>query len=590
MNLEVSNGQKPSQPKIDIPSIIDRIKIGGEQAFVELDDYLRPRLNRFFNRRLPGQAEDLTQNTLAEVYEAIPSFEPTLDGRDYSLSFLAWTYVIARNNMNTELRSIIGEPATPFSEVIIGRQDQVSMSDAIYDRGIADDKEQEPRREPQDLMPQFRERLTGLLSPAQLKAVELRINGVEIPDIIEKLKTTKRAVLNLMYKAREKIEGELFYPAGFRQLADYQDMALSQAAGRGSLEAVKFLGLWYTTDEWVQRYQYRRVALSQTVLDQGYIALSEHTTPDEYGTLLGTKYAHLLTRNQGRIYVREEGLVEFRKGRVRARKRIKAPADGYEYLTDLVSNITEEQKLRLAVTRGNLPAVKKGHWWFVKPEDASTFLATDAGRPRPVIRQMEDTGNSSQRYTEVFPASELEAFPENDFPESFKLWFFKHAKIISDRRLPWRKRRELPQPDDLEATVSIVKLQFRHWLTQRDIKMYPSYMKIVDLRIQGKKVHNIAVELGWKDKSVSSVLAIARRTIDQELIYPAGIKKVSGYKDEALAAAAVAGRLEAVWFLGRWYTTDEKVTEYQQKSKSKTTINTAPNSDPNTFNLLKLPF
>ncbi len=541
MTLE-AEGRGTPKPSIDIPLVVKRIKAGDERAFAELDGFLRPELFRYLVRRLPNEAEDLTQDTLSEMYAALPSFEFDLKGKDPTKTFIKWTFTIARANINMELRRIIRTRGVSFEDTFVRQPKERTETTFI------------------DLMPRFKDRLTELLTPAQLKAVELRTAGKGISEIIDELGSTQRAVLNLMYRARDKIEGNLFYPAGFRLLADYQDGSLATAASRGGLEAVKFLGRWYTTDEWVQRYHYKRVTLSTSMLEQGFLPLAEQTTSDEYGTLLGFRYKHLLTRTQGRIYITQEGLNEFRSKRIRAKRRIKSPGKEYQQVSDFPATPAVKNRLTEALASGYLPGVKKGSWWFIKPEDAKEFLTTYTASQNN-IRPIEVINSISQRQIELFSAVELENMPENDSHENFRNWFFKTAKAISDHRLPRKKRRHLPQPDNFELAVDIFLRQFNEWLKIREVNLSPYILEIVNLKLQGKKSTDIEKGLDKSEDSITGALSIARKAIENKIIYPAGIKRVASF-DKSLVPHAHGGRLDAVWFLGRWYTTDEKVAEY----------------------------
>lgn len=554
------DGGEPQQAQIDLESIVGRVVGGDEGAAVELDKYLRQRFARYFARRLPGQAEDLTQDTLMDISVALPNFDPTIGKGDFSQNFTNWSYAIARSNLNMELRRTLGNQARPFSEVTMtgGR----SMNEYASDVGIRDQREELPEIKPQDLMPEFREKLSGLLAPGQLEVVELRMDGKSIDEIVTLLGSTRRAVLNRFMRAREKIEGEIFYPAGFRRLADYEDGALNQAAG-GNLEAVNFLGLYYVKDEWVQRYQPRRMLADESLVGTGFLLLSETTTPEEYGTLMGgTRYKSLLTRHQGRVYITADGLDTFRKARRRAVKRFDSPGEDYQLLRGFASSIAEASRLLIAANNGELPAVKKGNWWFVRPADANRFLRVQKPQRSAVPRVVT---TESVRDIVRYETSSLEEMPESDSDGAFREWFFKTAKVVSDRRLPWNKRRQLSQPDNQIEATNIFLGQLEEWMRIRDITLNSQYMEVVRERASGQKVSDVAKELGWAGGSAGGVLAKARKAIEGKLLFPAGIKRVVDYGDGTLSGAAIAGRLEAVWFLGKWYTTDEIAKNYKKK-------------------------
>ena len=450
----------------------------------------------------------------------------------------------------------------PFSEAVAeGRQNQSSMAEYINGLGITEQNSRAGESLETDSerpILGFSELLASLLSPEQLQTAELRMADKGMKEIVGELGLSERAVINRLSRARETLDDKIFYPLGLRRIADYHDNVLTTAAGRGSLQAIKFLGLWYTSDQWIRSYQPRRMSVMQAVVDEGYLLLSESTTTDEYATLRGKRYAHLLRKDTGRIYIIRKNLEAFRNQR---RRNVRAePPEGLQPLRNFAANIGEYLQLHIAAVNGELEAVKEGNWWFARPEDAASFLSN---RPptQPAKRKPAETGLARENV--LYDESRLRNLPEGDFPAAFTEWFFTNAKVVSDQRLPWRKRRDLPQPYDLQAAYFIVTQQLEQWIETRGIRMYPSHLHVVDLKFQGKNSGDIAREIGWSEGSVNTTLSAARKSIEDGLIYPAQISRVSSYRDKSLDAAAVAGRLDAVWFLGRWYTTDNRIALYR---------------------------
>ena len=69
------------------------------------------------------------------------------------------------------------------------------------------------------------------------------------------------------------------------------------------------------------------------------------------------------------------------------------------------------------------------------------------------------------------------------------------------------------------------------------------------------------------DRRSRRAVARATRRIERRLFLPAGLKPVFSYADQTLATAARHGRLAAVRFLSRWYTTDGAVSHYLPKQE-----------------------
>lgn len=359
--------EQNSPPEIDLPRVVSGVLRGDVSSTVDLDEFLRPRFLRFFGQMLPTEAEDLTQDTIMEIFSSLSRFDPSLAKGDYSQNFVSWAYKVGRSNFYSALRRIYDHADTFFA---------VGMMDQIYDRGIADVTDNEKLVEPKDLMPQFKERLEETLTPKQFLAVQLRMEGHSVDEIAIKLGIKRKALLARFVNARAKVEKDIFYPAGIRRISEYKDPALSQAAKVGAIDVVKFLGLFYVRDEWVKRYEPRRQVVDDAFLQGGYLLLSENTTPDEYATILGSRYSHLLIRKQGRIYVSQEGLGLFRNQRKIAHKRLDSPGDEYAPLKNFASNLTDYNRLLRAAASGSMPALKKGNWWFVLPNDALELLNT----------------------------------------------------------------------------------------------------------------------------------------------------------------------------------------------------------------------
>jgi hypothetical protein len=74
------------------------------------------------------------------------------------------------------------------------------------------------------------------------------------------------------------------------------------------------------------------------------------------------------------------------------------------------------------------------------------------------------------------------------------------------------------------------------------------------------------------DRRVNRAVAIARRRIERRVFLPAGLKPVASYAEQTLTTAARHGRLAAVRFLHRWYTTDWAVGNYLPKQEPRSVM------------------
>jgi len=117
--MESANGE--------LQVLVHRIRAGveREQSARRLDATLRPRLQRYFvaNGFPASEAEDLVQQTLLRVFEGVGELRS--EG-----SFLAWTFVVARNVRRSALRGRRREETVVAREVDIGeRGEQLGSGD-----------------------------------------------------------------------------------------------------------------------------------------------------------------------------------------------------------------------------------------------------------------------------------------------------------------------------------------------------------------------------------------------------------------------------------------------------------------------------
>ena len=70
--------------------------------------FVEPRLKSFFFRRLPTDAEDLSQETLLGIFRSLPRFD--VESRELPLisSFWRWTFTIARHRLSDAFKKRYG--------------------------------------------------------------------------------------------------------------------------------------------------------------------------------------------------------------------------------------------------------------------------------------------------------------------------------------------------------------------------------------------------------------------------------------------------------------------------------------------------
>jgi RNA polymerase sigma-70 factor (ECF subfamily) len=107
---------KPAGPRLDAESSFDllaRAHDGDTDALNELCSRYLPRLERWAHGRLPSWARDaldthdLVQDTLTQVFQKIPGFEPRHEG-----SFPAYVHLALRNRLLDVIRRAQRRPVT----------------------------------------------------------------------------------------------------------------------------------------------------------------------------------------------------------------------------------------------------------------------------------------------------------------------------------------------------------------------------------------------------------------------------------------------------------------------------------------------
>lgn len=101
----------------------------------------------------------------------------------------------------------------------------------------------------------------------------------------------------------------------------------------------------------------------------------------------------------------------------------------------------------------------------------------------------------------------------------------------------------------------------------------PSQREIVRLTLSGRNEKEIAELLERPPESVRVDLSGARKILEQNLLFPAGLRRVGSFADEkitysALHQAARRGAMETVMFLNLHYATPEAVARYNAGKKN----------------------
>lgn len=343
---------------------VKNAKNGCDISTEQLATHLNHRLQRYYLKRLPTStpglwqtAEDLTQITVAEVFRSLPRFDPALGRGTEAENFLAWQYAIARSKLNCELRTIL----------------KASKEKPLSNEASDLDGDFVPVLHEADIMERYKNRLSEVLTARQLEVVWPLVQGESYDEVAEELGINRRAAIGRVVNARPAIEKYILQPNGFVRIKGPEDDSLIKAIMQGRAVGVKILGIWYTTKEWENNYKAKARVVDPEMLEDGYVLLSENTTISEYSTLKGSRYGKLIKRQKGLIYIKREDLFAFRQTLEKRQRRIDPPGPEYKLLADFANNWAEYARLRRAIQKGDLRAIKKGSWWFVTPKDYTDY-------------------------------------------------------------------------------------------------------------------------------------------------------------------------------------------------------------------------
>lgn len=567
------------QQPVDIPSIVEKARAGDIIAMAELAEFIGPKILRYYRRRLPDEAEDLTQSSLMDIVQSLPTF--VADPESPADAFMRWSFAIARNNLAGQFERITqeGEHLESFEPYREGTLYPGNMNSPTslwsYDEYPVEQSSEE-KSDLETLTFQFQERLKNILSPLELKVTQLRITGQNNKHISEATRISTGAVKQIVSSARHKIEQTLLYPAGFKLLAEYPDYhVLAVAAREGRVEAVKILGSWYSTDEWVKQYQWKRTVVDQSLLNQGYVVLSEQSFHGyrEYIILLRPKYRNIVKRSGNRLYIKPKDLDRFRETRLK-KINIIGPGPEYKSILSQTSSLSEYRQLCRAAKAGKLPSVKvKNSLWFAKPEDIADYRRLHHHQRKPLSQSQSGReqveSNVIYRRTPIPPegaTTSIKEIIEIGDPEGFKYWFFTEVGYATEQRLPWLfHRKNWQNRQYIEDLDQKLLSNLFAWLDHAQITLSSYEIEVTTLKLQSRENKDIALQLGRSNNVINKTLADIRNRIEKHYIFPSNIKRLSSYtykNSTTLTNAALKGRLEAVWFLGRWYSTDEMVNNY----------------------------
>lgn len=123
-------------------------------------------------------------------------------------------------------------------------------------------------------------------------------------------------------------------------------------------------------------------------------------------------------------------------------------------------------------------------------------------------------------------------------------------------------------PADPNKGTDLLKGWFRENLTERQ-------RLIVGQRLDDKKNGEIAASLGLSEALVDKEVLTVRRSLEKEVLFPAGFRHVYEFVDDKvedlgrdqIETGVQRGQLEAVKILGKYYTNPELIQEYMLRKR-----------------------
>src|SRR3989338_84947 len=235
----------------NLPRLVDEVLIGNKDAASIFYEYWYKKLVRFFSPRSREDVEDLAQVGVIEISHALPGFE-NKGGGTFFQNLHKYCYTVARNKYYGYLRSRKRQPRTGQ---LTGRERYFEQERSDYD---------DERKKAPPTWEMFWEKAEKILPDQQWQIVLQMRNEYQNLEIMRNLGVLGPAAFREEVRsARQAIARHLLAPAGLKTINSPEFNSISRpllkdAASRGKLEAIKILGLWYTTIEAFKLFLYQK--------------------------------------------------------------------------------------------------------------------------------------------------------------------------------------------------------------------------------------------------------------------------------------------------------------------------------------------
>jgi DNA-directed RNA polymerase specialized sigma24 family protein/transposase len=239
----------------NLPRLVDEVLIGDVQASGIFFDYWQERLTRFFSARTQEDYDDLAQMTLTRISNALPAFENRGEGT-FSGQLHSYCYAVARSTYKRYIDARSRELRTSeFPE----RERAGTLYEQDYDS--AELEEGGANWE------MFWGRVQDILPARQWQIVDQLRTGSQNIEVMRNLEMGLTEYRREIRDARQAIADHLLTPAGLKpidspEFSELSNDTLKNAARVGSMDGIKILDRWYTTDSAFSMLLWKRQRLA----------------------------------------------------------------------------------------------------------------------------------------------------------------------------------------------------------------------------------------------------------------------------------------------------------------------------------------
>ena len=354
--------EEQGQPiPINLRTLHTRIIGGDAEATGQFYQYVFGRTPKIFSG-IP-ESEDLADTTAIKAASRFHLFEPPEEVDVFDRAVNSWIYTIAINVKRDFFRRTNGKSTVNLESV----SEFADQSPA----GTAENHRPLPL-----LQEVFDQKAKELLKPEYYTVVRLRMEGLSTPQIAQELGITEVNARQRLSRGRRILVRKIIEPAGFIQAIRF-GLACAWATGKGRIDSVKFLGMYYITEEQGQHYIKTKADQQRQIEEQGLVPAGQVLTTNEMHVLSKPKSEAFRYKVGNVIHIKTEDIAAIKGMRIKAKPpKLHPPQPGLQRLAACTQSLKDYNFLLNAAKKHKFEAVLDGHWWWVNPKEAERFLST----------------------------------------------------------------------------------------------------------------------------------------------------------------------------------------------------------------------